>query len=333
MTTYLFTCKPAFEKVLSREIELYGLKADCVSSGCVVSGPVDGQPAVAEACFAVTVLENPRTIKTDSGGALVSALADAFSSHIAERRIEAAWPRVFFTAGEDERLLHHAKTIEERWLEKMRKKMSRVIKLSEPGIPRGPEFSDGLFVHFTDFNHAQLAFRGLSQGQQRMKMDPDAPSRSYLKIEEAFHVLGVAPAGGERVVDLGAAPGGWSLGALKRGAFVAAVDNGPLREPVASHPNVEHLREDALRFHPEDPVDWLFCDVVEDPDMILVLIEKWLVRKWCRRFIVNLKVGRADPIALIRKIRDPQSGLVRHCRSLILRQLYHDREEITLLGE
>jgi 23S rRNA (cytidine2498-2'-O)-methyltransferase len=168
-----------------------------------------------------------------------------------------------------------------------------------------------------------------------MMMDPQAPSRSYLKIEESFRIFGRAPGDGETVIDLGAAPGGWSLSALKRGATVIAIDNGPLREPVLSHPNIRHLKADALKYEPREngPVDWLLCDVLEDPDLIINLLRKWLSRKWCRCFVVNLKVGRHDPVTVLRKLKDPSEGLARHCRTLLVRQLYHDREEITLMGE
>jgi len=80
------------------------------------------------------------------------------------------------------------------------------------------------------------------------------------------------------------------------------------------------------------PVDWLLCDVLEEPNIIFKLLEKWLKQKWCRYFIANIKVGRNDPILLLKKIRHNQKGLSRLCDPLIMRQLYHDRKEITLMG-
>ncbi|HEX7927769.1 MAG TPA: SAM-dependent methyltransferase, partial [bacterium] len=70
-------------------------------------------------------------------------------------------------------------------------------------------------------------------GVHRMPQDALAPSRSYLKVEEALDVmrqsgLGGSPRPNETVVDLGAAPGGWTWAFLKRGCRVQAVDNGPL---------------------------------------------------------------------------------------------------------
>lgn len=46
--------------------------------------------------------------------------------------------------------------------------------------------------------------------------------------------------------------------------------------------------------------DWLFCDLVEEPHHVLQhIVEPWLTQRWCRRFVVNLKFGRVDAIALL----------------------------------
>jgi 23S rRNA (cytidine2498-2'-O)-methyltransferase len=169
-----------------------------------------------------------------------------------------------------------------------------------------------------------------------MADDDLAPSRSYLKVEEAYGGLGREPAAGETVCDLGAAPGGWSYSAAKRGARVTAVDNGPLKGGALGHPLITHLREDAFRFAPPagQPYDWLFCDLVEEPHHVVQhLVAPWLERGWCRRFVINLKFGRTDPLALLGEVRAKGSPFARHAASLRIRHLYHDREEFTLVGE
>jgi 23S rRNA (cytidine2498-2'-O)-methyltransferase len=94
--------------------------------------------------------------------------------------------------------------------------------------------------------------------------------------------------------------------------------------------------EDAFRFAPADgaAIDWLFCDMVEEPHHVLKhIVEPWLERGWCRRFVVNLKFGRVDAVALLRELRAPDSVLQRSAPGLRIRHLYHDREEFTLVGE
>jgi len=117
---------------------------------------------------------------------------------------------------------------------------------------------------------------------------------------------------------------------------VTAVDNGPLKGGALDHPLITHLREDAFRFAPPDgrPFDWMFCDLVEEPHHVVQdLIAPWLERGWCRRFVVMLKFGRTDPIALLREARAPGAPFARAGASLRIRHLYHDREEFTLVGE
>ncbi len=138
------------------------------------------------------------------------------------------------------------------------------------------------------------------------------------------------------VVDLGAAPGGWSYSAAKRGARVIAVDNGPLKGGALDHPLIEHRREDAFGFRPtaDERVDWLFCDLVEEPHHVARnLIAPWLEQRWCRRFVVILKFGRVDPIALLHEVTGPGSVFMRATSRMHVRHLHHDREEFTLVGE
>jgi 23S rRNA (cytidine2498-2'-O)-methyltransferase len=69
--------------------------------------------------------------------------------------------------------------------------------------------------------------------------------------------------------------------------------------------------------------------MVEDPERIIALVDRWLKEGWCKRLVVNLKFGRVDPVALLRKTE----LIRRHCSILKARHLFHDREEFTLVGE
>ncbi len=328
----LITCKEGWEKILSRETALYGSSLRGQGRGWILTEWIHTPPE--ELCFAQYLLKNPCLITATSVNNLTAKLLDLFTAHIQGKRIEGPWPLLFFSSA-DKRLVHRAKTVEKNWLAQLQKKVSRVAKLAQTDFPNGSREGEGFFVYFTRLDEAVVSFTTQGAGQQRMRMDPLAPSRSYLKIEEAFHIFGRAPGKNDLVIDLGAAPGGWSYSALKRGARVTAVDNGPLKGGVSAHKNITHLKIDALKYtydHPW-PADWMLCDILEDPEVVLGLLDQWLNRKWCQFFVVNLKCGRADPILLLQRIRDPHSGIASYCRQLRVKQLYHDREEITLMGE
>jgi 23S rRNA (cytidine2498-2'-O)-methyltransferase len=168
-------------------------------------------------------------------------------------------------------------------------------------------------------------------------MPHGAPSRSALKLAEAFHVfLGeqepLLLRAAMHAVDLGAAPGGWTWQLAHRGLRVTAVDNGPLKGEVAADPLVTHLKTDGLSYRPRRPVDWLVCDIAEQPARIAALVARWLVHGDARRAIFNLKLPMKKRYDEVRRceaiIADALARAgVRH--ALRLRQLYHDREEVT----
>jgi 23S rRNA (cytidine2498-2'-O)-methyltransferase len=172
-------------------------------------------------------------------------------------------------------------------------------------------------------------------GIPRLKFPHEAPSRSTLKLEEAF--LTLLDAGeqqrwlkpGMRAVDLGAAPGGWTFQLVRRSMRVAAIDNGPMDRALLDSGLVEHLRTDGFRYRPKKPVDWLVCDMVEQPRRIADLIAKWLADGLCRRALFNLK------LPMKKRYDEAQSCLARvrtSASDVRARQLYHDREEITVFA-
>lgn len=180
--------------------------------------------------------------------------------------------------------------------------------------------------------HAQM-------GILRMKMPYEAPSRSVLKLAEAFEVFlsdeekSQWVKQGMHAVDLGAAPGGWTWHLVQLGMQVVAVDNGPLKGVVAEHPSVKHLRQDGFRYRPKNPVDWLVCDMVEQPGRVAALVSDWVASGATNRAIFNLKLpmkkrmeALAEALSGVRAVLDKKGYKYR----LQAKQLYHDREEVTV---
>jgi len=366
----LSLCQHGYEALLARELAEAGLAVAEKGSGWVLAGRVSppdepkpqaddgssGLSAIASAtaeglalpglAFPGVTLLAPREFRGESVNALAQQLADFFFESLRGERIEAEWPCVFLTVPEVVGLGRRSSGVEKAFGELLKKKLNRIAKLAVLEMPRTSGKVRGLFVHFVDFGRVYAAREAWLGGQRRMADDDAAPSRSYLKVEEAYLVLGREPQAGETVVDLGAAPGGWSYSAAKRGARVIAVDNGPLKGGALNHPLIEHRLEDAFRFRPSfaaaaegtapvaQPVDWLFCDLVEEPHHVMRnLVAPWLGGGWCRRFVINLKFGHVDALALLGELRAGDSAFVRHATDVRIRHLYHDREEFTVVGE
>jgi 23S rRNA (cytidine2498-2'-O)-methyltransferase len=187
-------------------------------------------------------------------------------------------------------------------------------------------------VGYTDPNNASPWLMGIP----RLKLPRGAPSRSTLKLDEAFQVFVHQPDFALRpamtAVDLGAAPGGWTFQLVKRHIRTIAVDNGPLDPALLESGIVEHLRVDGFRYRPAKPVDWLVCDMVEQPARIAALVAEWLGHGWCRQAIFNLKLPMKKRYESVLECRALMEARLARCEfhyRLEFRQLYHDRAEIT----
>ncbi len=174
-------------------------------------------------------------------------------------------------------------------------------------------------------------------GIPRLRRAGPAPSRSAQKLAEAIVVFlgerdGELLRAGQRAVDLGAAPGGWTWVLASRGLKVVAVDNGPLKGAVAHDPLVRHLRADGLTWRPPRPVDWLVCDIVERPARIAEVVAGWIADGDAHAAIFNLKLPMKQRYDEVRRCEALIAGRLRTsgvAATLALRHLYHDREEVT----
>jgi 23S rRNA (cytidine2498-2'-O)-methyltransferase len=149
------------------------------------------------------------------------------------------------------------------------------------------------------------------------------PSRAYLKLWEALTLIGCRPGPGERCLDLGSSPGGWSWALQQMGATVISVDKAGLAPEIARLPGIEHRFESAFALDPRavGPIDWLFSDVVCYPTRLLALVERWLAAGTCRRFVCTVKFqGKADHEAA-RRFAAVSGSQLRH--------FFHNKHELT----
>jgi 23S rRNA (cytidine2498-2'-O)-methyltransferase len=149
------------------------------------------------------------------------------------------------------------------------------------------------------------------------------PSRAYLKLWETLILIGCRPGPGERCLDLGSSPGGWSWALQQLGAQVVSVDKAPLAPEIARLPGIEHRQESAFARDPRTlgPVDWLFSDVVCYPARLLALVERWLAASMCRNFVCTLKFQGATDHETARRFAAIPGSQLRH--------LFHNKHELT----
>jgi len=147
------------------------------------------------------------------------------------------------------------------------------------------------------------------------------PNRAYLKLWEALTLVQRWPRPGERCIDLGGSPGGWTYALAKLGARVTSVDKAPLHPRVAAMPGVTFRRESAFGLDPrrEPPYDWLFCDVACYPARLLGLAERWLDR--ARNLLCTIKFQGATDHEAANAFRQIPGSRLLH--------LFHNKHELT----
>jgi 23S rRNA (cytidine2498-2'-O)-methyltransferase len=177
-------------------------------------------------------------------------------------------------------------------------------------------------------------------GIPRLKFPSLAPSRSTLKLDEAFlyfiprNEWSTRLTSGMNAVDLGSAPGGWTYQLVRRGMMVTAIDNGPMAESLMETGQVKHKMMDGFKYLPmKQNVYWLVCDMIEKPQKVAKLMSEWLLNGHCKEAMFNLKLpmkGRYQQVNEdLQAIKDAfTEHQVKY--ELYAKHLYYDREEITV---
>ena len=177
-------------------------------------------------------------------------------------------------------------------------------------------------------------------GIKRLRMPKSAPSRSTLKLEEAFKTMlsekeqNTYLKNGMTAVDLGACPGGWTWQLVQRSIRVSAIDNGSMDKALMDTGLVTEIKADGFKYTPEKPVDWLVCDMVERPTHIAKLIARWFTEGHCQHAAFNLKLPmkkRYDMVMECKEIIENELATLDQHFKVNIKHLYHDREEVTCL--
>ena len=327
---WLLYCRPGFERDCVQETQGNALEAN-LNSGFVI---VQGKPRLsyAQLTFARQLISLHGKIEElperDRLTPLLAAIPDT------PEHFSVLWMETPDT-NDGKTLSGFTRRIQPLIEEKLR---ANGRLLDDPNLPRLHLFfpsKNSALIGTSDPRNSATAPMGII----RMKMPYEAPSRSVLKLAEAFEVFLSADEktqwikAGMHAVDLGAAPGGWTWHLVQLGMQVVAVDNGPLKGVVAEHPSVQHLRQDGFRYRPKHSVDWLVCDMIEQPGRVAALVSDWIVSGATTRAIFNLKLpmkkrleALAEALSGVRAVLDKKGMKYR----LQAKQLYHDREEVTV---
>lgn len=175
-------------------------------------------------------------------------------------------------------------------------------------------------------------------GMRHFAQTPEQISRAELKLLEALEVFGVTLPEGGRALDLGAAPGGWTRLLLEAGLHVVAVDPAKLDPRLKGHPRLEQYHgyaetylEDAIRQRRRFEV--ITNDIRMDARGAARLLVQ--ARKCLRTegFVIStLKLPHATrDINPLKTLNEALRVLRRHYGIVQARQLFHNRQEVTVI--
>ncbi|MBI3723609.1 hypothetical protein HY251_06605 [bacterium] len=340
-----FLCRGGFEGVVSGELARAGAREDrsLARAGLAVAEVAEGI-ARPDPAFASQSLPSIERVEGESVAALARGVIAATREKLDAS--EGAWVQhVLVTEAEGSRSLASRAGLLGRTLDGLLKEgLRRASKRRVSWETLAPGDAAHVFqVALTRRDEVFCSFakrEPLASGFLEPSLAPlgrwpvaacrEAPSSAFRKVEEAYVLLGREPKENESVCDLGAAPGGWSFSALRRGARVTAVDRAELLPPVRGHERLSHLKKDAFSWEPEERLDWLLCDAIAAPEKTISLLDRWLERDWCRRFVVNVKFKGNESYGAVEKLRAVLSrrGVVR----ARVKQLGSDKNEVTCLG-
>ncbi len=349
MNQLLFYCRPGFEKEMAAEIQDKAVRLECFGfsrvkddSGYVIYecyGSEDADKLARRLPFRELVFARQMMVVTHELSGMevsdrITPIVEAVAEYgqCGELRVETA----------DTNEAKELTTFCRKFSVPLRQALRSAGKLTKEETHRRPV----MHVVFLANDKALVGYSytinnsPFHMGIPRLKFPSDAPSRSTLKLEEAFHVFvpeaewEVRLTSGLNAVDLGASPGGWTYQLVRRGMMVTAVDNGPMAESLMDSGQVKHIRDDGFRFRPSKKnTYWLVCDMVDKPARVTHLIAGWFRDGLCEEAMFNLKLPMKKRYQEVEHNLDLLKEWLSQLEGdfvIQAKQLYHDREEVTV---
>jgi len=185
-------------------------------------------------------------------------------------------------------------------------------------------------VHQHNSDHS--AFPG---GNPIIPLHPDAPSRAYVKFEEALLWSGAPIRSGDVAVEVGSAPGGASFSMLQRGLSVVGIDPAKMDPIVARSKSFQHIQRpvaSVLREELPETVHWFLMDMNVAPAVSIFAVDRLAtrLRESLLGVLLTVKLNQW-------KLADEIPSILEHVRVMGMAQvkatqLPSNRQEIFIYG-
>ena len=342
---WLLSCRHGYESEVCSQLQAAGGETSPVFSGLVrVNGTDEGAewPVKLDVSYALQMFPAVSLVQRDSLNQLARAVVDHIAGPI--DGVAEPWSLHVLVPGRlrgnpKPPMARRADLLERAVLDRLSKIRRRAMHHYKPECLTPSRLvqvllwrADAAWVSFSAPRQTEVGGSwpsGWPAGLAPVADDPVAPASSYRKLEEAMACMGRWPVKGERAVDVGACPGGWTRVLLRYGATVDAVDRQPLAPHLMRDRKVHFHRADAFTWAPDGPVDWWVSDVVAYPDRIIDMAHR--VSTVIRPELVVLQMKfRGEPehgavTTALTRLRDAGYG----ARA---RHFFNDKNEVTLMA-
>lgn len=198
----------------------------------------------------------------------------------------------------------------------------KLPSLSSRPLPFPPPLSFKAMGSWTLVSRHEILYSAkcsspFQNGVPQFEANLEPPSRAYMKLWEGLAVMGRTPVSGERCLEIGASPGGWTWALAKLGVDLLSVDRSALAPSVSSLPNVTFKEANGFSMVPElvGKVDWIFSDVACYPAKLLDWVHLWLESGSCKNYFCTLKFQGVDNYAIAERFASLAGSRVQHLPS------------------
>jgi hypothetical protein len=189
----------------------------------------------------------------------------------------------------------------------------------------------------TDLRDSEFGWPG---GESRIERAPDSPSRASVKIEEAIALLERKMGGtffkpGERVIEVGSAPGGACHSLLVRGLRVTGVDRAAMAPVVLSHPNFVQIDSSIgdWMFPEATAAEWIVLDMNAEPKIALREIKPLMdyLKRSLKGVFFTLKLNQID-FAMTAERLGKTIAKDLNLTTFFMKQLPSNHQEVAFFG-
>jgi len=208
-----------------------------------------------------------------------------------------------------------------------------LIEAESTPVKQDPELIIAIYAHkdqlYVGFGTAEEMRSDWPGGAIRFQREEGQISRAKFKLLEAEQAFGLSFSQFSNALDIGAAPGGWTSLLLERGLQVTAIDPASLDERIVKHPSLIHLKKNASEVKlAKSSFDLLVCDMSWSPLQMSKLVNdlQYALKPYATG-IITVKLMHKKGM---QSIKDVKEKLSTSFHILQAKQLFHNREEITL---